>query len=131
MSAAMIAASLPPSSNNTGVSRGAAAAMTARPVAGPPVSEMRSMPGWVTSAWASSMPGAASTFTTPGGSAAANAAPNSSAASGQVGGSLTTAVLPAVSADDSLVMVSASGQLKGNTSGATPYGSRRGRGAGE
>src|ERR1700761_2510963 len=128
MSGAMIAASLPPSSSRIGVSRGAAAAITARPVATPPVSEMTSTPGWVISAWANSVPGPESTFTTPGGSAAANAAPSCSAASGQVGGTLTTVVLPAASADDSLVMVSASGQLNGNTSAATPYGSRCSRG---
>jgi hypothetical protein len=128
MSDAMMAASLPPSSSNTGVSRGAAAAITARPVATPPVSEMRSMPGWVTSAWASSLPGPASTFTTPGGSAAASAPASSSATSGQVGGTLTTVVLPAVSADVSFVIVSASGQLNGSRSAATPNGSRCSRG---
>jgi hypothetical protein len=84
--------------------------------------------GAVPSACASSMPGAASTFTTPGGSAAANAAPNCSAASGTVGGSLTTAVLPAVSADVSFVIITASGQLNGMTRAATPYGSQCSRG---
>src|ERR1700759_2571152 len=128
MSGAMIAGSLPPSSNSPGVTRGAAPASTARPVATPPVNEMTSTPGWVISACASSLPGPASTLTTPGGSAAANAAPNCRAASGQAGGTLTTAVVPAVSADDSLVMVSASGQLNGSTSAATPYGSRCNRG---
>lgn len=124
----MIAASLPPSSSNTGVSRAAAAAMTARPVTTPPVSEIRSTPGWVTNAWARSLPGPASTFTTPGGSAAASAPASCSAASGHVGGILTTAVLPAVRADVSFVIVSASGQLNGSTSAATPNGSRCRRG---
>jgi len=124
----MIAASLPPSSSSTGVRRGAAAAITARPVATPPVSEMRSTPGWVTSAWASSAPGPASTFTTPGGSAAASAPASCSAASGQLGGTLITVVLPAVRAEASFVIVSARGQLNGSTSAATPYGSRCSRG---
>src|ERR1700730_5339094 len=74
------------------------------------------------------MPGPASTLTTPGGSAAANAAPNSSATSGQVGGTLITAVLPADSADVSFIISTASGQLNGRTSAATPYGSRCRRG---
>jgi len=41
---------------------------------------------------------------------------------------LTTVVLPAVSADASFVIVSASGQLNGSTSAATPNGSRCSRG---
>src|SRR3954447_22221172 len=131
MSGPRIAASLPPSSSNSGVSLSAAAAITARPVAGPPVSEMTSIPGCVTNAWPRSMPGADSTFTTPGGSAAANAALNCSAASGTVGGSLTTAVLPAVSADVSFAIITAIGQLNGMTRPATPYGSRCSRGYGE
>jgi hypothetical protein len=89
-------------------------------VAGPPVSEMTSMPGCVTSACASSTPGAESTFTAPGGSAAASAAPNCSVANGQVGGSLTTAVLPAVSADASFIIITANGQLNGMIRAATP-----------
>src|SRR5262249_47989077 len=67
-------------------------------------------------------------FTTPGGSASASAPASWSAASGQVGGTLTTVVLPAVSADASLVTVSASGQLNGSTRAATPNGSRCSRG---
>src|ERR1700693_963049 len=74
------------------------------------------------------MPGPASTLTTPGGRAAANAAPNSSATSGQVGGTLITAVLPADSADVSFIIITASGQLNGTISAATPYGSRCRRG---
>src|SRR5262249_3341743 len=120
---AMIAASLPPSSSSIGVSRGAAAAITARPVAGPPVNEITSIPGCVTNACASSMPGADNTFTTPGGIAAANTAPNCNPATGT-----PTAVLPALNADASFIIITANGQLNGITSAATPYGSRCSRG---
>src|SRR6185312_906909 len=127
-SPAMIAASLPPSSSSTGVSRAAAAAITARPVATPPVRDTTSMPGCVTSACPNSTPGPESMLTTPGGNAAANAAPNFSGVSGHVGGTLSTAVLPADSAEANFIIVTESGQLNGSTSAATPYGSRCSRG---
>ena len=63
-------------------------------------------------------------MTTPGGSAAANSATTRSTVSGHVGGTLTTVVLPAASAGPSFVIATATGQLNGRISAATPYGSR-------
>src|SRR4051794_12188092 len=127
-SGARTAASLPPSSSSTGVSWSAAALMTARPVDVPPVNETRSIPGCATSRRPRSGLGPESTLTTPGGSVAANSASTRSTVNGQVGGTLTTVVLPAASAGPSFVIETATGQLNGKISAATPYGSRCTRG---
>src|SRR3954466_12790179 len=105
----MTAASLPPSSRSTGVRLSAAAVMTARPVETPPVNDTKVTPGCATSCRPSSGPGPESTFTTPGGNAAANSASTVSTVSGHVGGTFTTVVLPAASAGPSLVIETATG----------------------
>src|SRR4051812_30289764 len=120
----MTAASLPPSSSSTGVRCSAAAAITARPVDTPPVNDTRSTPGCATSRRPRSGCGPDSTLTTPGGSASANSANTCNTVSGQVGGTLTTVVLPAASAGPSFVIATATGQLNGRINAATPNGSR-------
>src|SRR3954452_21322668 len=117
-SGAMTAASLPPSSSSAGVRFSAAAAMTARPVATPPVNDTRSVPGWATRRLPSSGLGPDNTLTTPAGNAAANSASTVSTASGHVGGTLTTVVLPAASAGPSFVIETATGQLNGRINAA-------------
>src|SRR6202023_2661538 len=102
--------SFPPSSSTTGRVVEAAAAMTACPVATPPVNDTMSTPGWATSAAPSAASGPLTTFSTPGGNVRAMAAATSRTAPGHVGGAFTTTVLPARSAGRILLAMTDTGQ---------------------
>ena len=81
-------ADFPPSSNVSGVSVSAAAAITRRAVAQPPVNDTLSTPGWRTSASPAAAP-PTTTFSTPGGSPASSASSaNRSAPNGASSGRL-------------------------------------------
>ena len=127
-SGASTAASFPPSSNTTGRVVPAAVAMTACPVGTPPVKETMSTSGWATRAAPSSAWGPLTTLSTPGGRASAMAAATSSTVPGQVGGALTTMVLPVRSAGKTLLAITETGQLKGRMAPTTPCGTRLNRG---
>ncbi len=80
------------------------------------------MSGWPTRAAPSAASGPFTTLSTPGGRAAAMAAATGSTVPGQVGGALTTTVLPVSRAGSTLLAMTETGQLKGRSAATTPCG---------
>src|SRR4051794_41785877 len=115
-------ADLPPSSNVSGVSDSAAAAITSRAVAQPPVNDTLSTPGWRTSASPAAAP-PTTTFSTPGANPPSSASSaNRSAPNGATPGGFTTTVLPAASAGTALWPTPIIGPVPGTIAPLTPYG---------
>ena len=113
-------ADLPPSSKVSGVSVSAAAAITSRAVAQPPVNDTLSMPGWRTSASPAAAP-PTTTLSTPGGSPASSASSaKRSAPNGAISGGFTTTVLPAASAGTAFWPMPIIGPFHGTMAPITP-----------
>ena len=124
-SAKTMLADLPPSSKETGVSAGAAAAMIAWPVRLSPVKVMRSIPGWRVSASPTSPgPKPWTTFSTPAGIPASSASrPRRSALSGVCSAGFKTTVQPKASAGAAFQLACISGKFQGLMQATTPAGS--------
>ncbi len=82
--------------------------------------------GCSTSRWPQTLPGPATTFTTPSGSPASSTSfSNSSAVSGVSSAGFSTSVLPAASAGAIFQQAIVSGKFQGTISPTTPSGSRK------
>ena len=98
----------------------AAAAITSRAVAVPPVNDTLSTPGWRTSASPATAP-PGTTFTTPGGRPASRASSaKAMAPNGAISGGLATTVLPAASAGPHFWPMPIRGPFHGTMAPTTP-----------
>ena len=119
-------ADLPPSSSVTCLKSAAAATLTARPPASPPVKATLRTSGCVTSASPASWPKPVTTLITPGGiPASCTSAANSSVEADACSDGLMTTALPAASAGATFQAISSSGEFQGVMQATTPIGSGR------
>ena len=119
-------ADLPPSSSVTRLIVAAAPAAIPRPTSVEPVKAILATSGCSTSRCPQTLPGPATTFSTPSGSPASSAIRSSSSAvSGVSSAGLSTIVLPAASAGATFQEAITSGKFQGTIRPTTPSGSRK------
>src|SRR5215207_5296732 len=116
---------LPPISRDSFLLSFAADSAMARPVIVEPVNEITRTPGWLTSAFATSAPGASNKLNTPGGSPASSKAfTNAADMAGVSGDGFQMTVLPATRAGKIFQEGTAMGKFQGVIKPTTPEGSR-------
>ena len=119
-------ADLPPSSSVTRLIVPAAPAAIPRPTSVEPVKAIFATSGCSTSRRPQTLPGPATTLSTPSGMPASSAIRSSSSAvSGVSSAGLSTTVLPAASAGATFQEAITSGKFQGTISPTTPSGSRK------
>ena len=119
-------ADLPPSSSVTRLIVAAAAAPIPRPTSVEPVKAILATSGCSTSRLPQTLPGPATTFSTPSGNPASSAIRSSSSAvSGVSSAGFRTTQLPAASAGATFQAAIVSGKFQGTISPTTPSGSRK------
>ena len=119
-------ADLPPSSSVTRLIVAAAPSITERPTSVEPVKPIFATSGCSTSRRPTTLPGPATTFTTPSGRPASSASSaRRSAVSGVSSAGFSTTVFPQASAGPSFHEAMLSGKFHGTISPTTPSGSRK------